>query len=194
MMINRITRTKHSPLPVPPASHRGSRFGSVGRLGILVTLALAAAGCLGYRVGPVSQPNYRTVAVPIFQNETVNPQLETPVTAAIIKRLQADGLLQIEDVTEADLVVTGRIIQYERLALRSLQLDTGVTREYRIKITAEISARNKRDGTMVLENQKVTGSAETFIGEDQQSAEFQALPLVADDLARQVVGLLTEGW
>jgi hypothetical protein len=160
----------------------------------ILAALMMASGCMGYRVGPVHKADYQSVAVPMFQNETLMPQLEAQVTNAIIKRFQSDGMLAVQAPDMADVVVTGRIVTYERMALRSLQLDTGVTREYRIKITAEISARNTRNGNMVFESQKVSGTADTFIGEDQQSAESQALPLVADDLARQVVSLLTERW
>jgi hypothetical protein len=151
-------------------------------------------GCAGYRVGPVLTADYKSVAVPMFRNSTLVPQLEAQVTNAIIKRLQADGALQVHAEENADIIVAGRITDYRRLALRSLRLDTGVTREYRIRITAELEVRDRRTGRPVFKTRTVSGSAETFIGQDQQTAEFQVLPLVADDLARQVVAILTESW
>lgn len=171
---------------------RATMFSS--RWSLLIATALFASGCLGYRVGPVHKSNYRSVAVPMFQNETLMPQLEAQVTNAVIKRFQSDGMLEIRATDHADVVVTGSIVNYERVALRSLKLDTGTTREYRVRITAEISAKESGSGKPVIEKQKFVGTAETFIGEDQQSAEFQALPLVADDLARQIVHALTEAW
>jgi hypothetical protein len=45
-----------------------------------------------------------------------------------------------------------------------------------------------------LKSTVVEGKSDVFIGEDQQSAEEQALPLVADDIAKRVTGLLVENW
>jgi hypothetical protein len=170
-------------------------FAAVARSwSLMILIACVVSGCMGYRVGPLHQSNYRSVAVPMFQNKTLMPQLEAQVTNAVIKRFQSDGMLEVRAMEQADIVVTGLIVDYERVALRSLKLDTGTTREYRVRITAEISVRESSTGKLVIEKQKYTGSAETFIGEDQQSAEFQVLPLVADDLARQIVHALTESW
>lgn len=172
-----------------------SRF---ARRPVLLVLAAACCafvtGCVGYRLGPVLKADYKSVAVPMFRNKTLHPQLEAQITNAIIKRLQADGTLRVESQPNADIVVTGVIVKFDRDELRSVREDTGVAREYRINITAEIEARDTRTGKLVIEKTTVTGRGETFIGSDLQSAELQVLPLVADDMARQVVGMLTESW
>jgi hypothetical protein len=153
-----------------------------------------AAGCAGYHVGPVLHADYKSVAVPMFKNKSLHPQLEAQITNAIIKRLQADGTLRVESQDDADVVVSGTVVGYDRRFLRSSRDNTNVAREYRIIITAEIEARNRRTGQVVVKLTTIKGAADTFIGSDLQSAEFQVLPLVADDLARQVVSLLVESW
>lgn len=165
-----------------------------------VTLALLCAGglllpgCAGYRVGPVGKLAYHSVAVPMFKNETHQPQLEAQITNAIIKRLHADGTLPVNSEPDADVVVRGRITSYSRSVLRYVQTDVRTAREYRITITAVIEVRDTHTGAMVLKPTTLAGNADTFVGSDLQSAEEQAWPLVADDLARQVVNLLTESW
>jgi hypothetical protein len=91
-------------------------------------------------------------------------------------------------------VLTGTIFRYDRIALRSLRSDTGVPREYRISITVRVEARDRRTGETVLKPTEVEGKSDVLIGEDQQSAEMQALPLLADDIAKRVAGLLVESW
>ena len=71
---------------------------------------------------------------------------------------------------------------------------TGVPREYRISITVRVEARDRRTGETVLKSTEVEGKSDVLIGEDQQSAEMQALPLLADDIAKRVAGLLVESW
>lgn len=159
---------------------------------------LLMTGCMDYHVGSLLKADYHSIAVLPFQNRTSQPEpgLEAQITGAIIKRLQADGTLKIELPQNADIVLTGKITDYKRLPLRSLLKLTSVPREYRITITAKIEAHDRRTGTVILKTTEVSGSADTFIGQDQdlQSADFQALPLIADDLSRHVVSLLAESW
>lgn len=152
-----------------------------------------AASCAGYKLGPATRPDYRSVAVPMFGNKTLHPQIEAQITNAILKRFQHDGTLRIESESVADVVLTGQITAYHRAAIRSARADTGTAREYRVTVTARVQARN-RTGELVLKPTQVSGTAETFIGADLQSADLQALPLIADDLARQVVSLLADRW
>ena len=178
-------------------SHRASVNGRTATATLTafgVGLALFTFGCAGYRVGPVAKRNFTSIAVPVFRNETLLPQLEAQVSNAIIKRLQQDGSLRIETEPRADVVLTGTIFRYERNALRTLRSDTGVPREFEIAITVRVEAKDRRTGETVLKSTEVVGKSDVFIGEDQQSAEEQVLPLVADDIGRQIARLLVESW
>lgn len=164
------------------------------RLFAIAILSTLLAGCCGYRVGPVSPTNYHTVAVPVFRNATYQPQIEGETTAAIIRAFQTDGTLRVIEANEADVIVTGEIIRYGREDLRSLRNDTRKPREYRITVEAKLRARDRRTGALVLKDTIVRGRADAFIGTDQQSAEQQALPLCAEDLARRTVRMIVEAW
>jgi hypothetical protein len=165
-----------------------------GRLTLVLTLILSLTGCAGYRIGPTPGVEYRSVAVVMLRNKTYQPQIEVQITSAIIRAFQADGSLQIESVANADVVVTGEITQYRRHELRTQRNDSSAPDEYRITIEARIEARDRVTGKIVLAPTRVTGSGDTFIGNDLQSAEQQVLPLVANDLAKRVVTLLAEKW
>ena len=174
-----------------PTAHR-CRLKISPVLGILSVLLFA--GCMGYHLGPVLKADYKSVAVVMFKNRTLQPQLEAQVSNGIIKRLQSDGTLRVESKEDADIILTGQILHYRRAQLRALRTEALTPREYRLFIDARVEARNRVTGDLVLKPTVVTGSADTFIGTDLESAEEQALPLIADDLARQVVSLLTESW
>ncbi len=157
-------------------------------------LSVFLFGCAGYHVGPVTKTSFHSIAVPMFRNQTLRPQLEAQISNAIIQRLQQDGSVKIEPQSRADAVLIGTVERYDRIALRSLRTDTGIPREFRISITVRVEARDRRTGETVLKSTEVEGTSDVFIGEDQQSAEYQALPLVADDIAKRVAGLLVESW
>jgi len=161
---------------------------------VALFLSLLTAGCAGYHVGPVTKRDFKTIAVPMFRNRTLRPQLEAQITNAIIKGLQEDGSLRLQSEANASVVLEGDVIHYERTVLRLLQSDTRVPREFEIAITVRVEARDRQTGQVVLRPTEVIGKSDVFIGSDQQSAEFQALPLIADDIAHKVVGLLVESW
>ena len=160
----------------------------------IALMSLFILGCAGYHIGPVTKVNYKSIAVPMFRNMTLRPQIEAQISNAVIQRLQQDGSLRIESRSRADVVLTGSITKYYREALRSLRTDTGVPREYEITITVRVEANDRRTGETVLKPTDVEGKTDVFIGEDQQSSEEQALPLIADDIGKRVAGLLVENW
>ena len=168
----------------------------LGALSVSSVLLCAwlAAGCAGYRIGPVSNPGYKSVAVPVFKNKTLIPQLEAQITNGVIKRLQADGTLQVDSKENADVILVGEIVRYRRQELRTSRDDSNQPREYRITIEARVEAHDRVSGMTVLKPTTVSGNAATFIGSDLQTAEYQALPFIADDLAQRVVSLLVENW
>ena len=157
-------------------------------------VAVLMGGCAGYHLGPTQSLPYRSVAVPMFKNKTLKPQLEAQVTNAIIKRFQTDGTLRIESAAEADIVINGQITKFYRRELRAVRTDVNTPREYRITIEARVDARVRGTGELVFGPLLVEGRADTFIGTDLQSADEQALPLIAEDLAKRVVPLLAERW
>lgn len=160
----------------------------------LLLLSVFLFGCAGYHAGPVTKTSFHSIAVPMFRNETLRPQLEAQISNAIIQRLQQDGSLQIESRSRADVVLIGTVERYDRIALRSLRSDIGIPREFRISITVRVEATDRRTGETVLKSTEVEGTSDVFIGEDQETSEYQALPLVADDIAKRVAGLIVESW
>jgi len=166
----------------------------IARFTLALTLTVSLAGCAGYQVGPTLGANYRSVAVLMFRNKTYQPQIEVQITGAVIKAFQADGTLRIDSAASADVIVTGEITQYRQHELRSQRTDTGAPSEYRVTIEARIEAHDRVTGKTVLAPTVVTGSGDTFIGDDLQSAQQQVLPLIAENLAKRVVTLLAEKW
>jgi hypothetical protein len=162
-------------------------------LGGALLAALTAVGC-GYHWGAINHHNYRTVAVPIFQNQSDVPQIHAQLTNAVVNRLHADGSLRIAPETDADVVLKGTLIEVQRTPLRFQRLNPSMAREYRLTITAMISLRDRRSGTMIFENARFTGQTDYFIGSDLQAAEAQALPIAAENLARQIAARVAEGW
>jgi hypothetical protein len=158
--------------------------------------ALLLAGCAGYHLGPVNPGTRaggeRTVEVLPFNNQTLQPRLGDAVTQALRERLQTDGTYQLATHGGGDIVVTGVITRYNREGLSYLNNDVATVENYRVSVIAHVTARERSTGKLLL-GKDVNGYTLVHVGSDLASAERQALPLLAEDLARNTVELLTEG-
>jgi len=166
------------------------------RLASLIVAVLAVAfwsGC-AYRLGPTNGDRDRTRSVQVqpFENKTIEPRLVEAVSFALRRQLQQDGTYQLNTHNEGDIVVTGAIVNYERQAISFQSRDANTPRDYRLKITAHVTARERLSGKVLLDR-SITGHSDIRIGADLASAERQAVPLVAADLARNATALLVDG-
>jgi hypothetical protein len=159
-----------------------------------LVLALLLAGCAGYHLGPVNgaMAGEKSIEVLPFNNQTLQPRLGDALTQALREELQTDGTYHLAARGPGDVVVTGRITRYEREGLSFLSADVATPQDYRVAITAHVTAR-ERDTGKVLLNKDVHGDTLVHVGSDLADAERQALPLLTHDLARNITGLLTEG-
>jgi hypothetical protein len=160
---------------------------------VFILSCLTFGGC-GYRVGTLNSPDYRSVAVPIFRNDSTVPQIHAQITSAIIKRLHTDAAPRVAPEPEADVVLSGAVVEVERTPLRFQRLNQSVAREYRLTVTVIASLRDRRTGKMIFEHARFTGQTDYFIGSDLQAAEAQAMPLAAENLARKIAARVAEGW
>jgi hypothetical protein len=108
------------------------------------------------------------------------------------KQLQRDGTYRLATHDDGDILVTGAVTHYRRQEVSFIPTDVLTVRDYRLSLTAQVTARERSTGKVLFE-QPVTGSTLIRVGADLTSSERQALPLLAGDLARNVTALLVDG-
>ncbi len=157
-------------------------------------LVLLLAGCAGYQLGPTNgmEAGAQTIQVAYFENQTMQPRLSEAVAHAMRKRLQQDGTYRLATDGTADVVVTGRLLRFERVAVSFVPKDIRTTRDEEIRLVAQIVARDNRTGTSLVDRE-VLGRVTVRIEGNQTSAERQALPLLAEDFASKAVPLIVDG-
>jgi hypothetical protein len=164
--------------------------------GIFLTGLAAAmlAGCAGYHLGPVNgaTAGAKSIEVLPFNNQTLQPRLGDAVTQSLRERFQTDGTYHLATQGGGDVVVSGVIKRYNRVGLSYLSSDVTTAQSYRVNITAHVVVR-ERASTKVLLDKDVSGYTLVTVGTDLASAERQATPLLAADLAQNIAELITEG-
>lgn len=152
------------------------------------------AGCAGYRLGPTSgiEAGSRSIQINPPVNRTFEPRVAEELNHQLRKQIQRDGTFHLNTRDEGDVVVTATITRYERTGETYLRRDTLTARDYRIHLVATVTAYDRVTGRNLVEREFV-GRTTIRIGGDQASAERQALPLVTEDLARNITSALVDG-
>jgi hypothetical protein len=155
--------------------------------------AMFSAGCAGYHLGPVNSnavAGEKSIEIAPFNNQTLQPRLGDAVTQALRERMQTDGTYRLATRGPGDVVLTGVITAYNREGVGFLRSDVATAVNYRVQVTAHVTVR---EGGKVLLDKNVNGYTLVQVGTDLTDAERQSLPLLAEDLARNITQLLTEG-
>jgi hypothetical protein len=159
-----------------------------------VLAAITLAGCAGYRLGPTNgvAAGEKSIQIRPFANHTLEPRLNDAVTAQLRKELQHDGTYQLATHDDGDIVVSGVLTRYQRLEVSFAYQDTLTVRDFRLVLTAQVTARERATGKVIFDR-PFYGNTLIRITTDMTSTERQALPLLAADLAKTVTAQLVDG-
>jgi hypothetical protein len=171
--------------------------GAMTRVGKLLAACLAIGllgGCAAYTLGPTNglEAGSKSVRIEPFTNQTLEPRIGEDVTTALRRRIQKDGTYRLSTHGDPDVIVSGVLTFYTRHGLSFVPRDVLTVRDFGVSLRAEVTARDADTGK-VLWQHSVMGHTMIRVGSDLTSAERQAHPLLADDLARKVTEMLVDG-
>jgi len=158
-------------------------------------VALTLAGCAGYHLGPVNgmTAGAKSIEIQPFKNRTLEPRLGDAITQSLRERLQTEGTYRLATRgSSGDVLVTGVVRNYTRQGLGYLNADLFTPENFRLDVVVHVTALDRLTGKTILDK-NVKGHTLVHIGPDLASAEREALPLLAEDLAQNISELLTEG-
>ncbi len=156
--------------------------------------AVLTCGCAGYHLGPSNNlaAGAQSVFVEPFRNETLQPRLEDDTTRELRKGLTAEGTFRAGTRGSCDLLVRGSITGFSRQGLSYDPTDPQTPTDYSLIMQARVTVHRRETGELLWER-FVSGTTQVRSQGDLQSAERQAVPLLAANLARSVVDLITDG-
>ena len=175
-----------SPAPTP------SRRSAVACL-LAVTRGLLV-GCGGYSLGPSNgqSAGVRAIRVGHVANGTDEPRLADTVSHALRAQVHVDGTFRLATQDDGDIVITTALQTFQRNPLTFQPKDIIATRDYDVILTAHVKAIEVGTGKILLD-QLITGRTTIRNTADLGSAERQAAPLLAENLARNIISRLSEG-
>lgn len=159
----------------------------------LLCLAILT-GCAGYQLGPTNgrTAGNESLQIQPFRNETHEARVLDPLTTALRRRVQEDGTYKLATQNDGDIILSGEVTDYRRRELSFQPSDIVTVRDYQLVMTVHAVARARTTGK-VLMDRNISGKTTIRVANDLNSAERQAMPLIAEDLARNLIGVLADG-
>lgn len=162
---------------------------------LLATLPLYGCGYTLVGRGQSRLPAHITsVAVPLFGNQTLEPELEKDVTSALRQAFIRDGRLKVKEVKNATSVLEGLIRSYTLEAV-AFDIQDRAT-QYRVVIGVHIVYRDLVEDKIIID-QNFSAREEFGVTEaiaSREAAKVSSRQAAADELAGQLVNLILEGF
>jgi len=161
---------------------------------LLLTLSLSACGYqLAGRGGHIPD-EIKSVAIPVFENKTMEPVIEEEFTPMIIREFIKDSRIKVVDRTEADLVLGGSVNSYKESPL-SFDQNQEVL-EYRITVTTHLKITRQKINNIIWEKD-IIKSSEYKVSSNvmtTRTSKLLALKEIAKNLSEEVTDRVLWGW
>lgn len=158
----------------------------------ILLLLVTASGCGVYstRSGRVRE-DIRQVAVPYLENLSSESGIEIELTEAIIEAIEEEGSLRVVGEESADSILSGAVIRY---AIREAYINPNqVVNEFQVQIAVELDLQVRATGEYLFQDRRITGAGNYLI-EGGSSSEQTARLEAAEQIVRDVLGTIMEGW
>lgn len=162
------------------------------RLGALTlaTAVVALAGC-GYSFHGTLPSHIRTIAVPMFENRTLQPNVDSIITRAVVQALATNGRLRVVRRADADALLEGQVVGY---SVGPIAFDQTLNiQEYRLGVTLNLTMRDLRRNTVLFQQAGVSEQADFRVAGPVSTTidlEETALGVAANTIARNIVSLV----
>lgn len=144
-------------------------------LGLLV--ALASASACGYALagrGNTLPAHIKIIAVPQFENQTDEPELDTRLTEAVRQELIGRGRFKIQQETGgADAVLSAKILQ--RYSTPTAFTEARQVSRYQVTIVAAVTFTDETKHEAIWSNPTLRVSEEYDLGSSAASTDLTAL-------------------
>ena len=165
---------------------------------LLLLAALLAHGCSadpreGWSSASAWTTAYRTVAVPVLGNRTFARELDTQLTEALVKQIEATTPYKVVGQGTADTMLRGTITDVQLREI-SKSVITGLGEEVALRVTLDYEWLDMRTGAPLVARNGYVGTAVFRPSRPTQEPLELAGFEVVQQLAREIVDSLQGEW
>ncbi len=158
-------------------------------------MLLGLGGC-GYTASPALLPSYmKTVAIPVFDNQTTEYTLEQDITNAVIDRFVRDNHLRVVDLRSANSVIEGKVIGYKNAVFGFSAANR--SQEYRVTITCSVVFKDLVKNREMWSDPNLVKTANYYVVPvpgDTAKTELDGRKEAISNLADEILARSVEGW
>jgi len=157
---------------------------------ITFLIALMAVSCGYYSFKGALPSEIKTIAIPIFDNKTSDPNVRADLTDLLSEAFISDNSLSIVDEDKADLILTGSI---NAIHIKPFIVQAGENvSENQVIVNVHVKCRNTHTSKVLFEKTlSEYGLMDMNAGlEERDTAIRDALKLITD----KIVNLTLGGW
>ena len=151
---------------------------------ILATMLLTAS--CGYHFtgeGSGPSPGLRSLAIPVFENNTSEPDLGSIFAGALRKAFITKGQLQVVPMDQAEAIFRGRITNIYSTAVAHREAEDTI--QNRLYVTLDIRCVDARDGKVLWQDPQFT-YYQVYLQNVDPNVSFTDRSAALDFLARQM--------
>ncbi|MBO4632874.1 MAG: hypothetical protein J5858_13200 [Lentisphaeria bacterium] len=165
---------------------------------LLTTLAfsLLISGC-GYRVGSLTHPQLKTVAIAEVKNETYEVLASALLRDILAERFQFDNSLKLTTPEKADCIVYARIIRVFNSSIswrNNNKVDNYRANEYNLRVTVEYTVLMPGKAQPLVRRRTASGSSTYLFAHDPAIGRVSALKQCLLRISNAIVSATTESW
>jgi outer membrane lipopolysaccharide assembly protein LptE/RlpB len=154
----------------------------------LALIALFMSGCGVYSFSSSSLGGVKTIAVPTFENSSLQYGVQEDLTREIINRLIQDNTLKVVGAADADAILRGEVVKYERNAYTYDKSDN--VSEYKVNIYVNFVLERKGGKSLAERTNMLGFGVYSATTQTEDDGKLQAV----DKLAQDIVDELTKSW
>lgn len=153
---------------------------------LLTTILLSSCGV--YTFNPRGKSDISRINVERFSNETSEFGIEDRMTNQIIDAFIADGSLKIVPTDDAQALLTGALVEYERKPYNADEND--VVESYAVRMTFNIKLTNTVDGVDLWTERISQLGVYSLTDETEEDGQQRAIEL----LIETIINKTTKSW
>jgi hypothetical protein len=172
-----------------------TRLGFLSSVLCLLSAVLCLTGCAGYQLGTGTSPKFSTLYIAPVTTEALIPQARELFTTQLREAFIKDGRVALVDSpAAADAVLQVALVAYDRTVAVSRQDDTGLARRFDVTLRAHATLTDQRTQQPLFARRPLVAKRGVFTDSGLVPAEYQGLPLLAEQLAGETTHAVLDTW
>ena len=141
--------------------------------------------CGVYTFTPSALGNLKTIAIPLFENQTTESGLRELLTDRLAQAFVNDNTLKVVPQQQADGILSGSVISYAREPYTYSRAE--VVSEYVCRIGVNVQFTNRRSQKVIWEDKMSNWGTYDAFNETENDGKGRAIDKLAQDILNKTV-------